>query len=207
MVIKLFRDAYSIRELKKTYVLKSLVSRLKVDPFRFKTLRIEGFNSIKHSAEYPVVQLTAKTNSDFVKFDAHVVDTLPNKIFMPGRNALTNKLIIDGINLADISKGDECQNLEIIVGIDNMFKFMLAQSVSDSMYILPSKLWNLVAGTIPYANGSDTSITTVLRISSNEDEDLSMDNMLKKCWDLETIGINMRNDSHISNDETFRDFN
>ena len=107
----------------KSYVIKSLVDKLKIEPFKYKSLKIEGFNCIKEAASYPVVNLCSIVGQEKICFEAHVVENLPNKICMPGRDVLIQNLLSSGIKLADISKGDMCTNLEIVVGIDNIFKF------------------------------------------------------------------------------------
>ena len=70
----------------RTYILKSLVNKLRLQPFKYNSLSIEGFNTIKQSCDYPVVSLTAETDAERIKFEANVVENLPSRISMPGRD-------------------------------------------------------------------------------------------------------------------------
>ena len=116
---------------------------------------------------------------------------------------------MQGFQLADISEGDICNDLEIILGIDYIFKFLLAQNVADNVCLLPSKLGNVVVGTVPPEKNPTTAITTVLRIgcSGIDTEDSShvtMNESLRRCWDLEIVGLNRE---EVSEDSVLRNFN
>ena len=80
------------------------------------------------------------------------------------------------------------------LGGDNMFKFLFANEVSDSLYTLPSKL-GTVAGNVPCNN--NYVVTFVLRVATFAPES-NLNDELKQLWELDQI---LFAETEIYNDE------
>ena len=194
------RNAYKVRCLfdtgsQRTFILESIVRKLNLVPHSNIILAIEGFNSAMSPQNYPIVECQASSNYGPIKFEAVVISNLPNRIIMKGRDSMINSLNESGIALADDVTGDDCSNLGMIMGIDSYFKFVYAQSVRENVYTIPSKLGNLIAGTVSCEGSSGTSVTTVLRVSScecandSDTSDVNLSGALERCWELDKVGI------------------
>ena len=81
--------------------------------------------------------------------------------------------------------------MSLIIDVNHfIFKFVLAERVSDDIFIIPSVLGNLVAGTVRHNASVDTLAIAIQRIASHTASDeTEINNLLTMCWDLETIGI------------------
>ena len=174
----------------KTYILNSVAANLGCKTIGYKSLSIEGFNTSVARQSYPVYEISTLANGEVITFHAIGIDKLPEKISMPGRSRFVQQLQSRGITVANGSSGDLLPNLGMIVGVDNLFKFIVAERVSDSMYMLPSVFGNLLAGSIPQSHVSDTAVTTILHVGNRRDpHDVHLNSTLERFWDLDAIGI------------------
>ena len=174
----------------RSYILKETVQRLGIVPTREKVLTIGGFNAIREATSYPIVDLVANSNQGNIQFCAIVIDKLPNNISMPGRDAMVHSLEVKGIHLADNTPGDECTGLSLVIGIDNYFKFVYAQPINDSLFLIPTKIGNLVAGNISCPSSCNTAMTTILHVSSAEENfEPNLSDSLSKFWELDNVGL------------------
>ena len=85
-------------------------------------------------------------------------------------------------------------DLHMLIGMDNYFKFVQGQKVTDGVYAVPSNLGTIIKGIIPFSDKrSNSTVTTVLEIatSTHESEDL-----IHKMWDLDSVGIKEPLDDH-----------
>ena len=100
---------------------------------------------------------------------------------------LTNK----SISLADDSTNDRIHNLELIIAMDNYYKFVYGKKLLDNIYEIPSNLGKIIAGTLPNNSMSDNTVcSSILFISARSP---NLDDQLKMFWDLDTVGINKKN--------------
>ena len=183
----------------KSFCLKSLAHSMKLPVVNSIELSIDGFNSGKPPAKYDIVECRVKSEPDII-FTAVVVEKLPLHITMLGRAKAVKSLLEQNVKLADSDCKDVCSNLQLIVGIDSIFKFMYGQPVGEELYVIPSRVGNLLAGNIPAPtiNASMNSIT-VLHVAAGARLDMenccsATDKMIKNMWELDNIGIKNPND-------------
>ena len=77
-------------------------------------------------------------------------------------------------------------DISILIGIDNYFEFVHAPRIDDNLFTIESKVGTLIGGTIPCNKPKNTSVTTVLRVASDNNR---LDDELKRMWELDHIGI------------------
>ena len=75
---------------------------------------------------------------------------------------------------------------DLLIGVDNFFSFVYASKLGPNLYSLPSKLGTIVACTIHADSFNNETLTTVLRVATN---DMNLDTHLSKFWKLDSIGI------------------
>ena len=129
----------------KTYILESVAKSLGSAIVGYKKLTIEGFNTTLREKVYPVVEVTTQSKEGSIRFNAIAIDALPSKISMPGRSNLVQSLELPGTFFARGIQNDCIQNLGLLVGVDNYFKFVKAQNLTDTVYLIPSVFGNLIA--------------------------------------------------------------
>ena len=168
----------------KTFVLRDVVSKLKIKTVKNATLSVDGFNSTGIKKDYNVVNLDIHCPTEIVCIEAIVVDNMPSRLHMAGRDDIVNSLTKVGITLADPSKNEDYK-LSILIGIDSMFKFLDAPKISDYIYSVPSKLGMLMSGNVDPVE--TCSVVSVLKVAVYSDE--SLDNQLKNMWQLDNVGI------------------
>ena len=74
---------------------------------------------------------------------------MTNRVSMPGRSQLMEVLVSKGYNLADASLCDNFNDLHLIIGIDNCFKFVPGKRIFDNVHSIESNLGTIISGTIP----------------------------------------------------------
>ena len=176
----------------KSFILKTAVEKLGIKSHSSVIDTIEGINSVAETKSYPIVTIPVETKSEIINIDVQVLEHLPSVITMHGRKLTIDELKSMGISLADDS-GEDRPRLHMIIGMDHLYKFIYGQRVKDSLYVIPSKVGNLIAGTVPsHKTNVCTAVTTVLKIQSNQtvdDDSEQLNQMLKNAWDLDHIGI------------------
>ena len=184
-----------------TFILKKLANYLNLEICDEINLEIDGFESVGKLKNYDVVKLNVKTNTGVVNIRAVVVNNLPTRVTMNGRSELIKKLKnSQNLDLADDSLGDVINNLELIVGMDNYYKFIDGNKLSDDLYQVSSNLGSIITGTIPHATNSSTN-STILNINVQSG---GLDEQLRNMWELETIGIKDTNSDEQSALEKFK---
>ena len=76
------------------------------------------------------------------------------ELTMNGRSEIVSKLKSRRVNLADPDEIDVCSDVSILIGIDNYFKFVYGNEIHKDLFSIPSRVGNLIAGTI-YSSCSD----------------------------------------------------
>ena len=184
----------------KSFILSSICDKLKLKTVGNATLSVDGFDSCGDYKQYKIVNLKAQTSEGIVSVNAIVVEAMPTRLTMPGRDLAVRKLKKLGFTLSDPSESNVFSDLSIILGVDNVFKFLYADEISDSLFTLPSKLGTLIAGNVS-CNTANT-VTTVLKVAVFSPEN-NLDDELKKLWQLDQIGIS---EPEIDNDESYISF-
>ena len=111
---------------------------------------------------------------------------------------------IRGVKLADSSRGDSCTDLEILVGIDNFFKFVYAQPGTDELFIIPSKVGNILSGNVACGSREQVALSTILKLGSCETADsTTFSDAMTKFWDLDHVAIKDRDVEETSVMKTF----
>ena len=82
-------------------------------------MQIDGYNTKGETKLYKTVNLNIQTFDGVVKICAIVVEDLPTRISMSGRNKFIDE-IGNGIRLADDSKYDSIECLHMIIGLDKL---------------------------------------------------------------------------------------
>ena len=175
----------------KTFITKKCANLLQAKSNAKIDLTVDGFGSQGKKRSYEIVSIVIPTNEDSVRIDAVVIDELPSRIVMLGRSDVVKKLKSNGYNLADPTDNSDLYfNVDLLIGVDNYFKFIHAQKIDEDLFMLPSKLGPLIAGNTPGISVMSTNaVTTVLRISADQIND-----DIERLWKLDSIGINDQND-------------
>ena len=169
----------------KTFLLRSIAEKLKLDILKSETLQIDGFNSTGNCESYDVVKVSVNTHEGPIQMISYIVNSLPSRITMNERGKITNYCKNIGYQLADVSN-ENSFSLGVIIGVDNMHKFIYGTHVCDNVFSLPSKLGTLLLGTFPRENLSQTS-ASVLHINALDSQNF-MDE-ISNMWKLEAVGI------------------
>lgn len=172
-----------------TCITAELFHKLQLPQCGVKRLRLEGINCQAQSKDYPKLKLSAQSNDGDIAFDAIVVDKLPTNISMPGRDQFLCSLDFAALGPADCELGDVCTNLNLLIGIDNYFKCIYAPKITDGVFMIQSRIGNILAGSIPCHAGAEESVSTVLRVGSVESDDENLNETMSKCWDLDVLGM------------------
>ena len=170
----------------RSFVLKSVVQNLKLKSHKTINLKIDGFQSKGTTETYNVVNLPIQTDEGIVTIDACVINSMVDRIYMPGRENLISKIKSNACKLADQSSNDRFNRIDVLIGVDHYFKFVHGNNLVDDIYQISSKLGTLIMGTVFNGNPDNESVSTVLRVGVS---DISEDQNLSKLWELETIGI------------------
>ena len=183
-----------------TFVVRSVVSDLNLPISKKITLEVDGFDSVGEQKLYDVVNLTVCTSEGNVSMNAIVVENLANRITMPGRKQLLRELQTSALNLADKASYDHLERLHIIIGTDNIYKFLYGNKLKENLYEIPSKLGTIVLGTyepkiVPAIN---CNVTTLLRVGVEHTFD-----DISKLWELDAIGIK---DTCFDDDDALKKF-
>ena len=101
---------------------------------------------------------------------------------MAGRDKLVNYCKSVGYNLADDSLGSVFP-LDLIIGVDNMYKFMYATNIQDNIYSVHSKIGTLLMGTFIGPPAAESNVCTTLHIGV-ESKDISIQEECQICGNL-----------------------
>ena len=153
----------------KSFVVKSFAEKHKFPKIGTIDLALDGFENIGSKRTYDLVKIPIHTNDEIVKIDAIIVNSLPERISMTGRSEAVKILKSKNLTLADDNdQFDLYTNVNVLIGVDHFFKFVFAQRVTDDLYLIPSKLGNLVAGNVKFqSNSTVNTISTVLSIAKS----------------------------------------
>ena len=180
----------------KSFILKSLADDLNLNCTGEIDLALDGFRSCGSKETYKIAKLPIYTDTEVITINVIVIDALPERIFMNGRSNAVHSLQKRNITLADPNTDrDLYTHVALLIGIDNYYKFVYGQNIMDDLYLIPSKLGNLIAGNVTTSNTvSINAVSTVLKVSA---DNISSD--IEKLWSLDKIGID---DSYV---DTFKD--
>lgn len=173
----------------RTFIHKNIATNLSLETVKSTTLCVDGFGSRGSRKTYDIVNLSIKCNAGTIEIEAIVTDSMPSRLTMPGRSSVVKDLLERGFNLADpTTNTDNFSDTPLLIGMDNYAAFMYHENVGPNLFVMPSRVGNLLGG-CTYNENSTSNITTVLRVGSvdcqNTADDLSM------LWDLERMGIEL----------------
>ena len=169
-----------------TFVIRDVVSSLKIPISKRITLEVDGFDSKGTRKIYDVVELDVCTDEGITRIKAIVVDNLANRITMVGRGKVINEVNKYKLNLADNACYDRINCLHLLIGVDNLYKFLHGNRVRDNIYEIPSKLGTVILGTFetPVEVSTSCNVTTMLHIGTQNSDD-----SIANLWKLDAIGI------------------
>lgn len=172
----------------RSFIHKDQAAKLNLKVKYSSVFSIDGFGSTGENTSHDIVQVPVVTNNGIIYIDAVVTNDMPARISMIGRSMMAKELLQNGVMLADPTTNcDVYSDLNLLVGIDNYFKFVYAPKLCDDLYGIPSNVGTLIAGTIPSNQSSNKTVTTVLKVACISDDDTNLE--LQNLWNLETIGI------------------
>jgi len=170
----------------RSFIDEDLVKNFNLPITKQISLCVDGFGSLGSNKLYNVATFDVKCSDGLVSMDAIVTKSIPNRLVMPGRSAVIEDLTKMGYELADPTVNtDNFSDIQLMIGIDNYGRFTYNQNVKPNVFVIPSKLGNLVGGTIS-AGTVASNVVTILKVATS---DTSLDDELKKLWELENIGI------------------
>ena len=170
----------------KSFVTSSLVDKLNLHYIDETSLSLDGFQSTGNREKYPIVSLPVYTPTEVINVSAIVVNSLPERLFMNGRSESVRVLSKMNLNLADPTCDTDLYNsVSVLIGVDNYYKFVYAQKIIDDLYLIPSKLGNMIAGNVtPKANISVNLVSTILKVSCDRTQ-----TDIENLWKMDKIGI------------------
>ena len=180
----------------RTMILEETARKLGLVPHAKVELMIEGVGTQckanQNFRSYPLVKCVFGTNDGLVELDAIVANELPNRIVMSGIEQEVKKVDFKGMTLADPEISD-FSRLDVLIGVDNYYKFVYGNHISKGLYAIPSNVGSLLAGTIS-CNNSTTNrpmVATVLRVQHSEviEDHNNLNNALTNIWNLDTVGM------------------
>ena len=113
------------------------------------SLCIDGYASVGTTTKYDVVSLEILANESKIPIEAVVVDALPSRLEMPGRSKIVENLSSQGYQLADPSNENRTVDLTLLIGVDNIFKFITGsiKNLESNVFGIESKVGMLILGT------------------------------------------------------------
>lgn len=154
----------------KSFIRESNVNELNLTVLSTVKMCIEGFGNAGTEKPYDVVQVNVKTNEGMVQVYCMVVDRLPNQISMTGRSTVVKALKNRGVILADYTDSTAFYtDVGMLIGVDHYFSFLYAQRIQENVYILPTKVGNVIAVTVHIESNASVSLVTLLQIFTNSD--------------------------------------
>ena len=172
----------------KTFISKHVVDKLNLEKVGTVSLEVDGFGSVGRRVEYDLISVPIETDEGLITIVACSVNDMPNRICMPGRSTLVKSLKHKGHQLADDTSNNFCDDLSMLIGLDNYYKFVKGEKLTGNIYKIPSNLGTIVAGTLP-GSGTSSTTTAVLHIGISSSEYQILDDELRNLWELDTIGI------------------
>ena len=185
----------------KTYVSEKLQKSLNLPVVGSDTLLIKTFG-----------ETSAKLRKcDIVQFAVHSLDNM--RIYVTGYvvpticSPVSNQIIevareayphLQGIHLADGTRGSTDLEIDILIGADFYWHFMDGSVIrtNGGPVALSTKLGYVLSGPVGFSTSTETSSTVnfsethVLKIQSHTVEEFSsLDEQVRRFWDLETLGI------------------
>ena len=179
----------------RTLIHENVASEFGLVPCGHVQLCIEGIGSSetgipKQPTLYPVVKCILGTNEGLVEIEAVVTKEIPKRVVMNGVREKLRSIKLGGITLADPNVSDYAR-LDVLIGVDNFFKFVHGKRVHDSLYAIPSNVGDLLIGSFHDKGMRDRSsaIATVLKVNCIDCSNENLNETLKHSWDLDKVGI------------------
>ena len=172
----------------RTFVVRDLVNSNNFKIVRNIKLAISGFCSEMKCDTYDVVELNVFVGNEVITLEAVVVNSLPDKIHMPGRSRVIKNLVNQGFPLADTDLCNDILAISILIGADQYSKFVYSQTVDD-VTLIPSKFGTLISGPIKDSNNYNNEKVfvenvTVLKVACQTD---CLHDNLEKFWKLDNV--------------------
>lgn len=189
----------------RTFILRSFVTQFGVPIIDNISLTIDGFNSLGKARYYDVTEFNIKVNDGLMKISAVVIDSLPNRISMPGRGKVVDDLRAEGYNLADpTNDSDNLTDIGLLVGIDYFFALLGAQTCKG-VHVLPSKVGAIIGGTIQNNSSAGSFFTAVLGVGTQVTD--TLDEKLQKFWQMDSVNLDTKDDELLAAFEDSITFN
>ena len=189
-----------------TFILRSLVHSLGITSTGSRELSIDGFRSVGKREIYEQVSLLVKTRHQLVEVSALVVDQLPSRVYIPGLEETNQNLMKLGYEVADPEVRDRVEDISMLVGADQYYKFITGHKYVNGVNLLSSKLGNMLVGKLPKTGIKEdftSNVLTVLDIAETY-HSRARDEDLEKLWKLDSMGIKVENDE--TKEECLRGF-
>ena len=174
----------------RSFILKSLVNQLQLEPVGSAVLDIDGFDSSSNNGQYDIVSVNFHTaTNEVIPIKVTVVDKLPNRVSMPGFQEAVRLIKAKGMVPADPANTSVFSDVSILIGADEYYSFVYDENKIADFHVIPSKLGHLISGRLPMSgdNAVSANAITVLRVAVDESENIN-DNM-QKIWSMDSIGI------------------
>ena len=189
----------------KTFVRKSLLSKIKYKVRGTITLKLHGYCSSIPDKTYDMVTLYIPYRNNLISVDSIVVDELPdyNKRF--SISATLNALKSQRIKLADDEIGrplDEQSSIELLIGVDNVYNILHPGFKRiGKLVLLPSIFGYVLTGNYRDTTVHDeTSVVSILKLATTPVDNYlnypsvisdikTSPNEMESLWTMDHLGI------------------
>ena len=135
-----------------------------------------------------------------------MVDQLPSRVYIPGLEETNQNLMKLGYEVADPEVRDRVEDISMLIGADQYYKFITGHKYVNGVNLLSSKLGNILVGKLPKTGIKEdftSNVLTVLDIAETY-HSRARDEDLEKLWKLDSMGIKVENDE--TKEECLRGF-
>ena len=181
----------------RTYVTRHLRDQLNLPARRTESLRIKTFGTTEtQDVTCEVVELGVHIErDDVIKFPALVVPSICNPLTsQPINHSKQSYDHLIGLELADSAESSDVMEIDVLIGSDSYWDFVTGRVIrgDSGPTAVHTRVGWILSGP---ANHMEVSVnlmfasTHTLKIDACPPMEPSLDNCLKRFWDLESLGI------------------
>lgn len=175
----------------RSFISTNLANRLKLKPIRYENLSVYSFGTqVATERLYPVVtfELKNKNQTFRVEIEALVTSNISGAVILPPDTHIQEFMRKNMLELADSECGSKATRIEILIGSDYFWNFILDERVDITKNVSAVKTvfgW-VIAGVDFKRNKSCLQNLAVMKNDIVDD--------LKVLWELDSIGISAESD-------------
>ncbi|KFM71892.1 hypothetical protein X975_04158, partial [Stegodyphus mimosarum] len=171
----------------KSFVNENLANILKLKPIRYELLSVYSFGMQQATQKkYPVVEfeIKARNNAHTFKIETLVIPCISGAIISPPNKQISEFMTNRHLELADSCYGNKYLDVQILIGSDYIWEFILDEKIAISKHIGAIKTvfgWVITGSEFRKEEACSQNIAVMKNAVINND--------IRTFWELDSIGI------------------